>query len=618
MLCSISVLGMLISVYMSKSVQGNANIINQIGSIRMQTYHLLSEPPSIQESNSIIENIEHHLQLPSFIKYINKEKLNNEYKSVTKIWFQQLKPYYIHERNRDEQRRISKKFLYELNNIISIIDHKTEKTIRNINNVQVLFLFIIISFTYIAIFSLKKRLFQPWTELLAIAKNIKQGKFDQKFNSNNYKDEMGELGESINSMTESLKTMYSNLEKLVDEKTEQLHTQNRYLDFLYRSCQLFNNNINSYSNCESLHPLIKELMLLTHIKQIHISLFDSQQSDSFQYFHYGVKQRPDFCNNTSCNLCFNIENKSSQDLKCRRRSLNDTLQQYGYIDIFIDDDLILSAEEEQFILAFCDLLTQSLSIYYKEQNQQQLILLKERNTIARELHDSIAQSLSCLKIKISLLQMEQASFNKEQRQLIQEMREELNVAYRQLRELLTTFRLKLDGIGFVPALQNTILEFNQKIGLNIESNYHIPANTLTNHQAIHLLQIIREALNNIYKHANATKISLDLTTQNHHIILTLMDNGSGINKPDDSFAHIGLTIINDRANSLAGKWSIKSKPNEGTLFFLTFPITSGAINKQNSTDKPNHNPNNNGANNDDSINRHTIINDDNESNGTIY
>ncbi|TOK31436.1 histidine kinase, partial [Vibrio parahaemolyticus] len=107
---------------------------------------------------------------------------------------------------------------------------------------------------------------------------------------------------------------------------------------------------------------------------------------------------------------------------------------------------------------------------------QQLLILKERNTIARELHDSIAQSLSCLKIKLSILQMDLSNLDEEQISIIGEMREEVNVAYCQLRELLTTFRLRLDGLGFLPALENTVKEYNKKIGTKINFSYEIPAN----------------------------------------------------------------------------------------------------------------------------------------------
>ena len=84
-----------------------------------------------------------------------------------------------------------------------------------------------------------------------------------------------------------------------------------------------------------------------------------------------------------------------------------------------------------------------LAIERQVDHQQQLMLMEERAAIARELHDSIAQSLSCLKMQIACLQMQGETLSSASQALVQQMREELNGAYRQLRELLTTFRLQL-------------------------------------------------------------------------------------------------------------------------------------------------------------------------------
>ncbi|WP_438887220.1 histidine kinase, partial [Bacillus cereus group sp. Bce037] len=81
------------------------------------------------------------------------------------------------------------------------------------------------------------------------------------------------------------------------------------------------------------------------------------------------------------------------------------------------------------------------------EEQQHVTLINERTIIARELHDSLAQSLSYLKMQVARLErMQQKEATKEaQSAVFDELRNGLNSAYRQLRELLTTFRLKLEG-----------------------------------------------------------------------------------------------------------------------------------------------------------------------------
>jgi two-component system nitrate/nitrite sensor histidine kinase NarX len=84
--------------------------------------------------------------------------------------------------------------------------------------------------------------------------------------------------------------------------------------------------------------------------------------------------------------------------------------------------------------------------------------MEERATIARELHDSIAQSLSCMKMQVSCLQMQGDDLPEESRQLLGQIRNELNTSWAQLRELLTTFRLQLTEPGLRPALEASCQE----------------------------------------------------------------------------------------------------------------------------------------------------------------
>lgn len=94
-------------------------------------------------------------------------------------------------------------------------------------------------------------------------------------------------------------------------------------------------------------------------------------------------------------------------------------------------------------------LTATLALDRHQERQQQLIVMEERATIARELHDSIAQSLSCMKMQVSCLQMQGDALPESSRELLSQIRNELNASRAQLRELLTTFRLQLTELDYV-------------------------------------------------------------------------------------------------------------------------------------------------------------------------
>ncbi|ELI6430285.1 sensor histidine kinase, partial [Vibrio harveyi] len=107
----------------------------------------------------------------------------------------------------------------------------------------------------------------------------------------------------------------------------------------------------------------------------------------------------------------------------------------------------------------------------------------------------------------------------------------------------------------------------------INFSYEIPANKISIHHSIHLIQIIRELLNNIYKHAQASDVTLDLSMKDNDISLVILDDGCGFSTSQEN-SRYGLKIIGDRAQSLSGKWDIISSPGKGTEFYLTFPIYS--------------------------------------------
>ncbi|WP_306464728.1 ATP-binding protein, partial [Citrobacter freundii] len=88
-------------------------------------------------------------------------------------------------------------------------------------------------------------------------------------------------------------------------------------------------------------------------------------------------------------------------------------------------------------------------------------------------------------------------------------------------------------------------------------DYQLPAKCVNSHQSIHVVQIVREALNNILQHANANWAEVALTLNNGIVELQINDNGEGITPNPEKIKHYGLIIMRERANSLNGSYSIR-------------------------------------------------------------
>lgn len=210
---------------------------------------------------------------------------------------------------------------------------------------------------------------------------------------------------------------------------------------------------------------------------------------------------------------------------------------------------------------------------------------EERVAMARELHDSLAQSLSYMKIQISLLQgaLDGGTAGRPELESgIQSLRETVSIAYRQLRELITTFRLSLNGRSFDQALQASVQEFGQRCGVAFELDNRLPAGRLSGAEGMQMLHIVREALTNVARHAHATQCQVRLhPTPEGGIALEVRDDGIGLQAgtgtpggPLSERRH-GVVIMQERAHALGATLQLATPAGGGTLLRMLCPPGPG-------------------------------------------
>jgi nitrate/nitrite-specific signal transduction histidine kinase len=201
---------------------------------------------------------------------------------------------------------------------------------------------------------------------------------------------------------------------------------------------------------------------------------------------------------------------------------------------------------------------------------------EERAAIARELHDSLAQSISYLKVKVSLLQdtlRKRAESIPEIETALQELRSTLSTADLQLRELITTFRLNMRGRTFAQALEDSIEEFEQRSSIAFDLDNRLKAGKLTVGEEMQLLLILREALCNVVRHSHASYCWVTVRTKDDgDITLRVDDNGIGIQHAlQSSEQHHGLIIMQERARSLGGTLRLEDRDGGGTRLNVHCP-----------------------------------------------
>ena len=269
-------------------------------------------------------------------------------------------------------------------------------------------------------------------------------------------------------------------------------------------------------------------------------------------------------------------NSSPYHIKIIRLS-EDSLNTYGTLLLKISKDLSdkISIEEIDSIrIALSGILSSSQHL----DMSKRVALHQERALIARELHDSLAQSLSYLKIQVSRLQalLNPSKTNSEDNTvavngIVEELRTNLDVSYKQLRELITTFRLALNSRDLSHALENSIEEFENRSSVAINLDNRLSRVDLAVDEEIHVLQIIREAISNVVRHSQASRAEVTLSILQQGLIsITIDDDGIGINNNQTATHRHGMIIMQQRAHDLGGKFRVQKSLIGGSCISVTF------------------------------------------------
>lgn len=186
---------------------------------------------------------------------------------------------------------------------------------------------------------------------------------------------------------------------------------------------------------------------------------------------------------------------------------------------------------------------------------------KERSRIAGELHDDVGSRLSYLK---QLLQTHSEVSLKTAHQL-----ESLINDVRKLSHDLAPPVAHLSGL--IPLVEKLIIETRLAAGVDIKFQLHNFKEVLVSNQIQQMYRILQEALNNIVKHARATRIDVQLFGHEDEVNMTIEDNGVGFN-PSEMSDGLGLSQMKIRTESLGGRIEINSHSGKGTLILIKVPI----------------------------------------------
>lgn len=519
----------------------DAEAVNVSGSLRMQSYRLAydiqTQSPHL---NAHLDMFEKSLFSPSMAAldhWTVPTNIKMHYYNLIGRW-EDLHPLL---QNGNEQL-----FLSEVVNFVDRIDQFVyELQEFSIIKLQVLSIVGGLGLSLILIAALftihftQRKIVTPLNQMVTASEQIQEGKFDLTLDVKS-DNELGILAGTFTTMAAELGKLYRNLEMKVDEKTRRLRQANDSLQVLYDCSQELSQSRLSTKNFAVMLDTLLDIEGLTAAKLI------IEESSG---------------NNTEI-----ISGKPSGN-------------NWHYHDLELDGQVLgqlwwqdtLPCPDKNLIENLSHTLARGIYYNRAQKQSEQLLLMEERATIARELHDSLAQSLSYLKIQVALLKRQLGQGDQVQtKAIISDIDKGLSGAYTQLRELLSTFRLTIKEANFGEALVEMLKPLEEQSNALLIIDNQLSSLSLDAHHQVHLLQLIREAVLNAIKHAQADEIIVTCQQELDTVTINISDDGIGFDPANEKLNHYGLAIMTERASRLFGTLEINTTKGTGCEITLQF------------------------------------------------
>ncbi len=195
----------------------------------------------------------------------------------------------------------------------------------------------------------------------------------------------------------------------------------------------------------------------------------------------------------------------------------------------------------------------------------------ERRRLARELHDETGQALTS--ILLGLRAVEEADGRDDVRTAVGDLRELVVATLQDVRRLAVQLRPKaLDDFGLVPALERLVQTFAETSGIRVDLEAQLGEERLPAEVETTLYRIVQEALTNVVKHAEASRVSILLVRREGSATAVIEDNGRGFNPATAPTDRLGLEGMRERAELHEGRLAVETAPGAGTTLVVEVPL----------------------------------------------
>ncbi len=201
---------------------------------------------------------------------------------------------------------------------------------------------------------------------------------------------------------------------------------------------------------------------------------------------------------------------------------------------------------------------------------EQLATARERNRLARDLHDTLAHALAGLVVQLQAIETLLRAEPEAARSELVKARRIAQEGLQETRQAIQDLRVSpIEDLGLSRALERAAIDFGDRAGVQVDLHIGDPQATISNDVAAQVLFIAKEAFNNIERHADARCVGVSLARNNGQLHLRISDDGRGFDEAQvDEAERFGLQGMYERADMIGAQLSVESQVGHGTVVQL--------------------------------------------------
>lgn len=395
----------------------------------------------------------------------------------------------------------------------------------------------------------------------------------------------------INRLSEALEKLANEMDDVVWQQTKRLHERNKALETLFEVASAVNATSNLTELLEQasniIMPIVNGADCIVRLRE--------EGGDVYVLDTHGVQLRPIEVpindpafkeiealldgERRDQRVAVHKCGKNDDELVIVTIPLHYQGKNLGLLSFFTRAPGAVEDEElQKLLLSVGKHLGMAIAKARLDEESSNLTLMRERTSLAHELHDSLAQSLASLRFQVKLLgETLDGDDALQGRRELRRITNSLDGLNTELRELIANFRAPMDERGLIPTLEDLVERFRCASGISTHLHTECQQLKLPAAAEMQVLGIVREALANARKHSEAKTVRVLVRCDSDgEYSLLVEDDGVGTASPcveaDHPGEHIGLLIMEERAKRLGGVLRIESESGEGTRVELTFSV----------------------------------------------